>query len=144
MTINPYASPMEADDPARRADREIRSVIRTFRLLSIFAISEAVVFLASLLHSLLVVGADLFATAIVATMQLFTVVCSIFYLRAANRMAGRIDNARTTAGRLSLMMILGFPLFPMGLACVPAFAVAGWLCYRKVARYYIEYCQNTA
>ena len=139
MTTNPYASPVEAIEFGDRAEQEIHSVIRTFRILAIFSIAEALLF-CIILGTSLAKSVDLGNLMFIA-MHIAIIVVSIFYLGIAARMARRQLGVNNWARRLSLLLMLGFPLFPIGLFCIPVFSVAGVLCYRKVKRYYPDYCE---
>ena len=139
--MNPYASPVEAGASAHRADLEIHSVIRTFRMLSIFTIAEALLVCVNLTPGLVTMGAGFTPNLLITAWHGAMIAFSIFYLMAAARMARRDAGSAAWARRLSALMILGFPLFPVGLFCLPIFCVAGLLCYRKVKRYYPEYCE---
>lgn len=141
MTTNPYASPVTTSEPGQRAEQEIRSVIRTFRMLAIFSIAEALVVVISILPSLAEFGPDFILNLMVVALHLAMIACAIFSLRVAASMARRELGTAKWARRLSLMLTLSFPLFPIGFFCVPVFAVAGALCYRKVKRYYPDYCE---
>ncbi len=144
MTTNPYAAPADVGEVVNRAEREIHSVVRTFRLTARFAIAEALVFSLSTLVSVVRLNAGYSVAILYAVINAATIVCAIFYLRAAARMSRKELAALTTARRLSLLMVVSFPLFPIGLTCFPVFAVVGTLCYRKVTRYYREFCEVPA
>jgi len=141
MSTNPYASPVELREPVDRADREVRSVIRTFRMIAIFSIAQSLLFFVSLLQSLWSSTAAGTASVVMAAMFLAMTACALFYLYIAARMSRRVIGALPWARRLSLLMTLSFPVFPMGISCLPIFVVVGVLCYRKVTRHYIDYCQ---
>jgi len=141
MTTNPYASPAETSEPGDRAEREIRTVIRTFRMLAIFSIAEALVTCVSLAQPLTYDRTDIFAMLVLISVHVGMIIFSVLYLWIAARMAAKDLTVDKWARRSSLLLALSFPLFPVGLCCLPLFSEAGVLCYRKVKRYYPEYCK---
>ena len=146
MTTNPYASPVEPSDPADRADREIRSIIRTFRFLAIFSIAFALLACYSMLHSVVIYsgrGANVAVEISLIILHAPIIGYSILYLRVARKMARREPNAANWSRWLCLLMMASFPLFPIGLICLPVFPLIGFLCFRKIGRYYPEYCKMT-
>lgn len=68
---------------------------------------------------------------------------SILYLRIAGKMARREPDVFGWSRWLCLLIMASFPLFPIGLSCIPAFPIIGFLCFRKLGRYYPEYCRMT-
>ena len=89
MTTNPYASPVDAVEFGNRAEQEIRSVIRTFRILAIFSIAESVLFCIILGSSLAANVGQFFGNLVFIAMHIAIIVVSIFYLGVAARMARR-------------------------------------------------------
>ena len=140
MTTNPYAAPALTSDPVDRAEHEIRSVIRVFRILSIFAIVVALVAVLSAIHALISYGSGIRANVVIIVLHLAMIAVAVPYLRVAARMSQRELRVAKWSRRLSLLMILTFPLFPYGLSCFPVFPLAGILCFRKTGRYYSAYC----
>jgi len=69
--------------------------------------------------------------------------CSIFYLRVAAKMSRREAGAFASSRWLCLLTMASFPLFPIGLFCIPLFPIIGILSFRKVRRYYFDYCKMT-
>jgi len=144
VTTNPYASPATTFDAVDCSEQEIRSVIRTFRILATFALAQGGLVCFSLTRSMILYGGVSIQIVGVCLVQVAMLACSVFYLGVAGRMARRQGDAALWASRLCLLMIITFPVFPSGIACFPIFPFIGILCYRKVKRHYGDYCARTA
>jgi hypothetical protein len=133
MTTNPYASPVEVTDPAGHADQEIRSIIRTFRILAIFSIAVALLACYSMIHSLVIYsgrGTNVTVEVVLIALHVAMIGYSILYLRVAKKMARREPDVIGWSRWLCLLMMASFPLFPIGVFCIPVFPIIGFLCFR--------------
>ena len=137
MSVNPYSSPTAELETVSDAEREIRVVIRIYRLVgwvgSFIYVPMAISTASVLLYSL-------FARPIESPAALFFPACinlcgaTVFvgYILIASRMARRSVRVRGKAFLLSYFMLLGFPLF----------TIVGIVCLRKLKRHYAVYCEE--
>ena len=131
---NPYSAPL-ADlppDPDAVAIREIRSVVRVFRLIG--WTSCLVCFLFFSMLATLIWRTLSFDDMIVGLVTSGVFVSAVSYLRTATALkAGRLSSKRA-AILLSCLLLLGFPLFTL----------IGIICLQKVRRHFDDYCHLIA
>jgi hypothetical protein len=137
--VNPYASPatVGSSPVASDAERQIRVVIRVFRLtgwplLILFGGIVVLVVLTILTRIVAdgVAGKPLPAELIPGPSLL--AIAGIGSISVASQLARRKPGARWQGYVLSLLMLLGFPVF----------TIVGVSCFLRIRRDYREYCEE--
>jgi hypothetical protein len=128
--LNPYAATDVNDVPISTAERDIRSVVRSFKLLGWFGLIFSI---SQLIYTLFVRQFDPGIFMWAACM--FMALSSAVYLSIARSLEQEDPKSLSRARVASYCIIAGLPPLPASLVCFPVFVLLGLVCARKVSRY---------